>query len=101
MPGDRGFVRGFMKLICDQFFFREVLHRRPPAIGVSDRRSLLTARNTACFAELVVMLRAAAISAMGTSSMCRSVNAVRSIGVNSAIAAWRKLAASRFKRLAS
>src|SRR6266478_5098596 len=101
MPGNRAFVRAFMKLISDQFFFREVFHRRPPAIGVSERRSLLTARKTACLAELLVMFSAAAISAMGTSSICRRVNAVLSIGVSSAIAAWRRLTASRFSRLTS
>src|SRR5258707_711028 len=91
MPGDSTLFRAFMKLIRDQLFFREVFHRRPPGTGVSDRRSLLTARKTACLAELLVTLSAAAISAIGTSSICRSVNAVRSIGVNSAIAACRRL----------
>src|ERR1700678_1519853 len=90
-----------MKLISDQIFFGEVFHRIPPAIGVSDRRSLLTARKTACLAELLVMFNAVAISAIGTSSICRRVNAVSSMGVSSAIAAWRRFAASRFNRLAS
>src|SRR5277367_1582670 len=90
-----------MELISDQLFFREVFHLRPPAIGVSDRRSLLTARKTACLAELLVIFSAAAISAMGMSSMCRKVNAVRSIGVSSSIAAWRRLAASRCNKLVS
>src|SRR5258705_10684812 len=101
MPGDCAFVVALVKLISDQLFFREVFHRRPPAIGVSDRRSLLTARKTACLAELLVMFSAVAISAMGTSSICRNVNAVRSIGVSSAIAAWRRLTAPRFNRLTS
>src|SRR5882757_7048396 len=101
MPGDCAFVLTLMKLIRDQLFFRKVFHRRPPAIGVSDRRSLLTARKTACLAELLVIFSAAAISAMGTSSICRRVNAVRSIGVSSAIASWRKLTASRFNRATS
>src|SRR5882757_8020775 len=101
MLGDRPFVLSLMKLIRNQLLFRKVFHLRPPAIGVSDRRSLLTARKTACLAELVVMLSAAAISAMGTSSICRRVNAVLSIGVSSAIAAWRRLTASRFNRLTS
>src|SRR5438270_14086609 len=87
MLGDRSFVLSLMKLIGDQIFFREVFHRKPPAIGVSDRRSLLTARKTACLAELLVIFSAAAISAIGTSSIWRNVNAVRSIGVSSAIAA--------------
>ena len=82
MPADGSFVGALMKLIGDQIFFGEVLHRMPPAIGMSDWRSLLTARKTACFAELVVTFSAVAISAMGMSSMCLSVKAVRSIGVS-------------------
>src|ERR1700755_94404 len=101
MSGDSAFGRALMKLISDQVFFRKVFHRRPPAIGVSDRRSLLTARKTACFAELLVMFSAAAISDIGTSSMCRNVNAVRSIGVSAATAASRKVTASRFNKLLS
>src|SRR5258708_9250621 len=89
MPGDCAFVVALVKLIRDQLFFREVFHRRPPAIGVSDRRSLLTARKTAGLAELLVILSAAAISPMGTSSIAPKVNAVLSTDVRSATPACR------------
>ena len=91
---ERG-VGGLAELVGDQLVFRKVTgHRTPPTAGRSERRSLPTARKTACLTELVGTRRASAISARGTSSMWRRVKAVRSMGVSVLMAASRREAAS-------
>ena len=70
--GHAGGVGGLAELVGDEVLFGEVRgHRAPPTAGWSERRSLPTARKTACLTELVGMRKASAISARGTSSMWR------------------------------
>ncbi len=91
---------GVVEGVGDELFLGDVGHAHVLTNGLSARRILATARKMLCRVAAAFCPRASAIASIGCCSRWRSVNAARSSGVRSAIAASSRVAQLAALRLA-